>query len=112
MDRQTDKSASIHALEDNIEAFIREVRVEMLERVGQNWNKRMIHLRSSRSQTLNYMGCTIDSNKYFINFFEFNVFFFLKNFLINKIAMKSFLKICRSKLTLNCRSRYISSVRS
>ena len=32
----TDKSASIDALEDNIEAFIREIPAEMLARVCQN----------------------------------------------------------------------------
>ena len=38
----TDKPASIDALEDNIEAFIREILAEMLERVGQNWTQIMI----------------------------------------------------------------------
>ena len=33
----TDKPASIDALEDNIEAFIREIPAEMLERVCQDW---------------------------------------------------------------------------
>ena len=36
---------SIDALEDNIEAFIREIPAEMLERVCQNWTKRMGHLK-------------------------------------------------------------------
>ena len=44
----TDNSASIDALEDNIEAFIREISAEMLEGVCQNWTKRMDHLRHSR----------------------------------------------------------------
>ena len=46
----TDKPASIDALEDNIEAFIREIPAEMLERVCQNWTKRMDHLKRSRGQ--------------------------------------------------------------
>ena len=33
-----DKLASIDALEENIEAFLREIPAEMLERVCQNWN--------------------------------------------------------------------------
>ena len=33
----TDKPASIYALEDNFEAFIRVIPAEMLERVCQNW---------------------------------------------------------------------------
>jgi len=41
----TDKPASIDALDDNIEAFLREIPAEMLERVCQNWTKRMDHLR-------------------------------------------------------------------
>ena len=40
-----DKPASIEAFEDNIEAFIRKVSAEMLEKVCQNWNKRMDHMR-------------------------------------------------------------------
>ena len=40
----TDKLASIVALEDNIETLIREIPAEMLERVCQNWTKRMDHL--------------------------------------------------------------------
>ena len=44
------------ALEDNIEAFIREIPVEMLERVCQNWSKWMHYLH----ETLNYMDRTID----------------------------------------------------
>ena len=48
----TDKLGSIDILEDNIEAFIREIPTEMLERVCQNWIKRMDHLRHSRDQHL------------------------------------------------------------
>ena len=44
--------ASIDALEHNIEAFIREVPAEMLERVCQNWTKWMDHLKRSRGQHL------------------------------------------------------------
>ena len=44
----TEKPASIDALEDNIEAFIRKIPAEMLERVCQNWNKRMDYLKRSR----------------------------------------------------------------
>ena len=47
----TDKHASIDALEDNIEAFIREIPAEMLERVCQN-TKQMDHLKGSRGQHL------------------------------------------------------------
>ena len=43
-----DKPASIDALEDNIEAFIREIPAEMLERVCQNCNKRMDHFTPLR----------------------------------------------------------------
>ena len=43
-DVYTDKPASINALEDNIEAFIREIPDKMLERVFQNCTKRMDHL--------------------------------------------------------------------
>ena len=39
-----DKPASIDSLEDNIEAYIREIRAGMLEGVCQNWTKRMDHL--------------------------------------------------------------------
>ena len=49
---RTDKAASIDALEDNLEAFIREIPAEMLERLCQNWTKRMDHLKRSRSQHL------------------------------------------------------------
>ena len=48
----TDKPASISALENNIEAFIREIPPEMLERVCQKWAKRMDNLRRSRGQRL------------------------------------------------------------
>ena len=39
-----DKPATIDALEANIEAFIREISADMLERVGQNSTLRMGHL--------------------------------------------------------------------
>ena len=48
----TDKPASIDALKDNIEAFIREIPAEMLERAYQNWTMRMDHLNRSRDQHL------------------------------------------------------------
>ena len=48
----TDKSASIDALEDNIETFMREIPPEMLERVCQNWTKWMDDLRRSHGQHL------------------------------------------------------------
>ena len=48
----TNKLASIDALEDNIEAFIREIPAEILERVCQNWTKRIGYLRRSRGQHL------------------------------------------------------------
>ena len=44
----TDKTASIDAFDYNIEAFIRDIPPEMLERVCQNWTKLMDHLRRSR----------------------------------------------------------------
>ena len=44
----TDKPASITGLEFNIEAFIREIPAEILERVCQNWTKRLDHLKHSR----------------------------------------------------------------
>ena len=47
----TGKLASSDALEDNIEAFIREIPAEMLERVCQNWTKRMDHSKRSRIST-------------------------------------------------------------
>ena len=47
-----DKLASIDGIEDNIEAFIREIPVEMLERVCQNWTKRMDHFKRRRGQNL------------------------------------------------------------
>ena len=40
----TDKPASIDALADNIDAFIREIPEELLERVRRNWTKRLDHL--------------------------------------------------------------------
>ena len=43
-----DKSAMIDALEANIEAFIREIPADMLERVCQNWTLRIGHLQRSR----------------------------------------------------------------
>ena len=46
------KLMSIDEMEDNIEAFIREIPAEMLERVAQNWTKRMNHLRRSQFQHL------------------------------------------------------------
>ena len=57
----TDKPASIDALEDN---------AEMLEKVYQNWTKRINYLRRSHDQhlnkiiiqILNYMDNSIDSN--------------------------------------------------
>lgn len=48
----TDEPASKDILEDNIEAFIREVPTEKLERLCQNWTKRVDHLRPSRDQYL------------------------------------------------------------
>ena len=48
----TDKPASIDALADNMEAFISEIPDEMLERVCQNWTKRMDHMKRSRSHHL------------------------------------------------------------
>lgn len=48
----TDKFASIGALEDNIEALIREILVKMLERVCLNLTKRMDHLMCSHDQHL------------------------------------------------------------
>ena len=64
----TDKPASIDALEDNIEAFIRKIRAEMLERVCQNWTKRMEHLKRNRGQHWNSMDRTIDSNEDLMHF--------------------------------------------
>ena len=43
-----DKPNAIGALADIIEAFIRKIPAEMLERVCQNWNKRMDYLKRSR----------------------------------------------------------------
>ena len=43
----TEKPASIDALEDNTETFIRKITAEMLGRVRQNWSNRMDHLRCS-----------------------------------------------------------------
>ena len=48
----TEKPASVDALEDNIEAFIREITAEMVERVCQNWTRRMDRLIRSRGQYL------------------------------------------------------------
>ena len=48
----TDVYTWIDALEDNIEAFVREIPAEMLGRVYQNWTKRMDHLMRSRGQHL------------------------------------------------------------
>ena len=51
----------------------------MLERVSQNWNKRLDHLQRSRGQHLHeisfkhYMDHTVDLNKDFIHFSEFYV---------------------------------------
>lgn len=47
-----DKPATIDALEANIEAFIREIPADMLERVCQNWTLRMGYLKRSRGQHL------------------------------------------------------------
>ena len=41
----TDQPASIDALEDNMEAFIREIPAERLARACQNWTKQMDHLK-------------------------------------------------------------------
>ena len=41
-----DKPTSDDALEDNIEALICEIAVEMLERVCKNWTKLMDHLKA------------------------------------------------------------------
>ena len=46
----TDKPVLFNALENNIEAFICEIPVEMLERIYQNWTKLMDLLRHSRGQ--------------------------------------------------------------
>ena len=45
-------SPSMDALEDNIEAFIREIPTEMLATVCQNWTKWMDHLKRSHAQHL------------------------------------------------------------
>jgi len=47
-----DKPVTIDALGANIEAFIREIPTDMLERVCQNWTLRMGHLKRSRGQHL------------------------------------------------------------
>ncbi|CAH2000968.1 unnamed protein product [Acanthoscelides obtectus] len=47
-----DKPATIDALEANIEAFIREIPADMLERVCQNWTLCMGHLKRSRGPHL------------------------------------------------------------
>ena len=41
-----------HVYADNLEVFIREIPVEMLERVCQYWTKRMDHLKRSLDQHL------------------------------------------------------------
>ena len=41
----TDNPAPIDSLEDNVETFIREILAEIMERVCQNWTKRMDHLK-------------------------------------------------------------------
>ena len=48
----THMPASIDALEENIEAFIREIPAEMLETECQHWTKRMDHLRRNHGQHL------------------------------------------------------------
>ena len=48
----TDTPAWNDALENNIEAFIREIPAEILARVCQNWTKRMDHLKRSRGKHL------------------------------------------------------------
>ena len=53
----TDKPASIDALKDNIEAFIREIPAKMLERLCQNRTKRMDNLRRSRGQHWHEIIC-------------------------------------------------------
>ena len=70
----TDKPASIDALADNIEVFIREIPAEMLQRVCHNWTKRMDHLKRSRRQHLHEISIQIKISCIF-----FNVCF-LKNF--------------------------------
>ena len=47
-----DKPVSIDALEDNIEALIRAILAEILERVCQNWTKQIEYLRHSHGQHL------------------------------------------------------------
>ena len=47
-----DKPASIYTFEDNIEAFIREIPAEMLERACNNLTKRIDHMRRSCEQRL------------------------------------------------------------
>ena len=48
----TDKPASTDVLEGDSKPFIREIPAEILERVCQNWTKRMDYLRRSRGQHL------------------------------------------------------------
>ncbi|XP_069963847.1 uncharacterized protein [Bactrocera oleae] len=48
----TDNPASTQTLEQNITRVIRQLPVEILERVIENWTKRMNHLRRSRGQHL------------------------------------------------------------
>lgn len=80
----TDESASIEALEDNIEAVIREIPVEILVRGSQNWTK---HLRSTFAwnnlQVLNYMSGTIN----LCIFLNFMFFYFFK---IVPISLKKY----------------------
>ena len=47
-----DKLASIDTVEDNIEAYIREISAEILEKICQHSTKLMDHLRCSRVQHL------------------------------------------------------------
>ena len=47
-----DKPASIDELKDNIGAFIREIPAKILERVCQNWTKRLDNLKRSHGQHL------------------------------------------------------------
>ena len=79
----TDKHASIDELEDNIEGFICEIPAEMLERVCQNWTKRMEQLKQYLHEiifsTLNYMH----RSEYYV-FFFFNFPIASKEFFVYK----------------------------